>query len=294
MRLRRSRASRGARPGTRGQSKEDYTQRFSERATDYARYRPSYPPSLIKELEAEVGLEKSWKIADIGSGTGILSELFLKNGNSVFCVEPNSQMRSLAEARLGGLPGFVSIVGRAEATTLPSHSVDLVVVGQALHWFDVPRARAEFERILRNPDNICIVFNNRRKNRPAERGYSALIRKYTGAEARRVPGFEDSVARFFGSRKPRRIVMPNSQTLTARGVIGRLASSSYMPQRGSGRWKSLERDARKFVGEHGGRVTIGYYTEAYLPRVRRIGGESEKSVGKNTRSTTRGRSATSS
>ena len=289
MRLRSSRSD------TRGQGKEDYTQRFSERATDYARYRPRYPPAMIERLEGEIGLEKSWKIADIGSGTGILSELFLRNGNVVFCVEPNGQMRSMAEARLGGLPGFVSVMGRAEATTLPSHCVDLVVVGQALHWFDVPKARTEFKRILKNPDNICIVFNNRRKSRPAERAYSDLIRKYTGAEAKKVPGFEDSVARFFGSHRPKKIVMSNSQTLTARGVIGRLASSSYMPQRGSGRWKSLERDARKLVDEHGGRVTIHYYTEAYLPSGRKTIGESETPARTKTRpSMTRGRSATSS
>ena len=83
-------------------------------------------------------------IADIGSGTGFLSELFLKNGNRVFGVEPNEAMRQAGEEYLASYDGFASIDGSAEATTLDDASVDFVTAGQAFHWFDQTAARREF------------------------------------------------------------------------------------------------------------------------------------------------------
>ena len=61
----------------------DAKQRFSNRVADYVRYRPGYPPALLNLLRAECGLRPGHVIADIGSGTGKLSELFLANGNAV-------------------------------------------------------------------------------------------------------------------------------------------------------------------------------------------------------------------
>ena len=85
----------------------------------------------------------------MGSGTGILSELLLKNGNTVFGVEPNAAMRSAGEHLLQDYLKFTSVDGSAEKTTLPAGSVDLITAGQAFHWFDGPAARKEFVRILK-------------------------------------------------------------------------------------------------------------------------------------------------
>lgn len=87
-------------------------------------------------------------IADIGSGTGLLSELFLKQGNIVYGVEPNLEMRQAGELLLKDYPNFHSMNGSAELTTLPNQSIDLIVAGQAFHWFDVGQCRQEFQRIL--------------------------------------------------------------------------------------------------------------------------------------------------
>jgi SAM-dependent methyltransferase len=67
----------------------DSKQRFSSRVADYVRYRPSYPSALLDLLRSECALRSGHVIADIGSGTGFLSELFLKNGNRVYGIEPN-------------------------------------------------------------------------------------------------------------------------------------------------------------------------------------------------------------
>src|SRR5437763_17045747 len=105
----------------------DPTKRFSNRVGNYIKYRPDYSGAVIDLLTEECRLTQQSIIADIGSGTGILSELFLKNGNRVFGIEPNLPMREAGEKSIEQYPKFVSREGFAEATTLSNHSVDFVV-----------------------------------------------------------------------------------------------------------------------------------------------------------------------
>ncbi len=120
----------------------DSTQRFSSRVEDYVKYRPSYPKAILALLRRDCGLTPASAIADIGSGTGLSSKLFLANGNRVYGVEPNPEMREAAERLLAKYPRFTSVAATAEATTLPDVSADFVVAGQAFHWFDVPGRHA--------------------------------------------------------------------------------------------------------------------------------------------------------
>ena len=119
------------------------TERFTSRADAYARYRPGYPPAAVTLLQQRCGLSAQAVVADVGSGTGILTALLLASGAQVFGIEPNDAMRAVAEASLQDWPRFRSVNGTAENTTLAPQSVDLLVAGQAFHWFDVPKARAE-------------------------------------------------------------------------------------------------------------------------------------------------------
>src|SRR5712692_8631532 len=112
----------------------DAKQRFSNRVADYVRYRPGYPGALIDLLRTECGLRPDHVIADVGSGTGLLSKLFLENGNRVYGVEPNQEMREAGEEFLRSFPEFTSVAGSAEDTTLGNTSVDFVTAGQAFHW----------------------------------------------------------------------------------------------------------------------------------------------------------------
>jgi SAM-dependent methyltransferase len=141
----------------------DSTRRFSDRVNYYIRSRPRYPADLLQFCISELGLKAEDKIADIGSGTGFLSEHFLRNGNDVFGVEPNEPMRRAAERDLAQYPKFHSIAATAEQTTLPAGQFAFVVAGQAFHWFDAPRARAEFQRILKPGGQVILVWNEREK-----------------------------------------------------------------------------------------------------------------------------------
>ena len=125
------------------------TSRFSDRVENYVRYRPGYPPEVLQALQAECGLLPSHAVADIASGTGIWTRQLLENGNPVFGVEPNAEMRLAGERLLAAFPNFTSIAGTAEATTLSDQSVDFVTAAQAAHWFDRKESRSEFVRILK-------------------------------------------------------------------------------------------------------------------------------------------------
>lgn len=137
----------------------EHTAIYSSKAEDYAAHRPDYARKAIRALVELTRLDSTWIVADIGSGTGNLSWHLVGHTRRVLAVEPNDAMRHQAEHLLGGDTSFVSIVGTAEQTTLPDHIVDLITVGQALHWFDGPRARREFARILKPCGLLAVLWN---------------------------------------------------------------------------------------------------------------------------------------
>ncbi len=155
------------------------TERFSDRVEDYVKYRPHYEAGRGGRFLAEVyGFAPSWEVADVGSGTGISTEPFLKHGNTLFAIEPNDDMRRKAEELLGGYERFVSVDGTAEATGLAEASVELVVAGQAFHWFDPVRSREEFVRVLKPGGVVALIWNERLMESPFESAYEALILHY--------------------------------------------------------------------------------------------------------------------
>lgn len=207
-------------------------QRFSNRVQDYVRYRPGYPADVLTFLSQNCGLHGRHVIADIGSGTGLLSKLFLENGNHVYGVEPNAEMQAAGEEFLHCYPNFAGISGSAEATTLAERSIDFVTVGQAFHWFDPVVTRNEFSRILKPGGWVVVVSNERETDStPFLRDYEALLRRF-GTDYARVsdsyPRPEDMRA-FFGSNDFLSHDLPNSQDFDFAGLSGRLCSSSYAP-----------------------------------------------------------------
>ena len=141
----------------------DPKKRFSSRVENYIKYRPSYPVEILDFLKKKKILAKDTSIADIGSGTGILTKIFLDNGNHVYGVEPNNDMRKAAENLLRDYKNFSSVKGSAEATGLEENSINLIIAGQAFHWFDVEKAKKEFKRILKPNGHVVLIWNNRGK-----------------------------------------------------------------------------------------------------------------------------------
>ena len=243
----------------------DSVQRFTSRVEDYARYRPTYPPALLDLLQTECGLTPEFRVADIGSGTGLLTQRFLQFGCTVTGVEPNAKMRAAGDAYLAAFPKFHSVEGRAESTGLPDHSVDLVTAAQAFHWFDPPQARAEFQRILTAPGWVALIWNERREVNGLMDGYEDLVRRY-GPEPRHI--LTQEIQEFFGGRL-KQSNLPNQQVFDITGLKGRFLSASYAPLPGTERYASLMEELDRLFAAHeqDGRVTLIYETEVYLGRL---------------------------
>lgn len=139
----------------------DTTNKFDGRATDYTVARPSYSMDFINCLYSQHGLSKASIIADIGSGTGKFSKLLLDRRSEVYCVEPNADMRSVAEKELCGYINFHSVAGNAENTNLKDNFVDCITVAQAFHWFDVPKFKQECLRIIKTGSKVFLIWNIR-------------------------------------------------------------------------------------------------------------------------------------
>lgn len=268
----------------------DATALFGARAGDYARHRPSYPAALFDDLAAGSlgladdraigplglvddraarlrGLAPPADVAEVGSGTGLFAEALLGRGYRVLAVEPNGPMREAAERRLGGQPGFVSVDGRAEATTLPDASVDLVVAAQALHWFTHAEAAAELRRIARPPHHALFVWNvGDRDASPFMREYHALACDFAPNTAfNEAPSSFDALVASYAPGAVRRLY-PYEQPLDREGLVGRLRSAASAPKPGEPR--DVEMCARLGAlfdaHEQNGTITIAYLTVAHV------------------------------
>lgn len=248
------------------------TARFSTRVEDYVKYRPDYPVAVLDWLRAKCGLTPAAVVADVGSGTGKLAELFLRNGNRVFGVEPNREMRAAGERLLAGFPNFVSVDGAAEATTLPGASADFVTAGQAFHWFDPGPTRREFARILRPGGWVAVVWNARAMTSPFQQAYEHLLLEfcpeYTQVNHRDVS--EEDLRSWLGLAPFLKASFANGQSFDFAGLAGRLLSSSYAPEPGHPNHEpmmtSLAALFSRFQVE--GQVRFEYETQVYCGQMR--------------------------
>jgi SAM-dependent methyltransferase len=244
------------------------TERFSDRVENYVRYRPGYPEGIIQTLVSQTGLSPGAVVADIGSGTGISAELFLRHGCTVHGVEPNEAMRAAAERPLSGYPHFHSIDGTAEATTLRSGSIDHVVAAQAFHWFDAPAARREFTRILKPGGWVVLFWNTRLTDASLFlRAYEDLLLEYatdySQIDHRNVDA--ERLQAFFGGGYEERS-FENHQQFDLEGLCGRLLSSSYAPNVGHPRHAPMLEALQRIFHAHqqDGRVRFEYRTEMHF------------------------------
>ena len=249
----------------------DPTQRFSSRVDNYVRYRPGYPPAVLETLKQECGLTGSHTIADIGSGTGFLSKLFLDHGNAVTGVEPNADMRRAGEQFLHSYPNFTSVAGSAEATTLPGHSIDFVTAGQAAHWFNLVKARREFVRILKTGGWVVLVWNERKTDStPFLTAYENLLLTYgTDYQEIRHERTSAEIGTFFAPAPFQSKVFPYEQRFDYQGLQGRLLSSSYTPQADDPKHAPMLQELRRIFDRHQyqGRVAFEYDTRMFYGRL---------------------------
>lgn len=247
------------------------TERFSNRVENYILYRPSYPNDLIKFFIEKNDLTEDTIIADVGSGTGILTELFLKNGNKVFAIEPNDEMRGAAERLLHHYSNFKSIPATAEKTSLESESVDLIIAGQAFHWFDFEKTKTEFARILKTGGIVALIWNDRKTGNSdfAKEFENLILRFAVDYDAVDHKNFHEEKLHPFFSGEMKTKSFPNYQHLDFEGLKGRLLSASYIPTGGE-HFKKMIDELQVLFQNHqqNGKVTIEYETQVFYGKVK--------------------------
>lgn len=245
----------------------DPVTRFSNRAENYAKFRPNYPAQVIDILQSNCGLTEISKVADVGSGTGILSELFLKNGNLVIGIEPNAAMRLAAERLLSRFENFVSTDATAEATKLEPASIDFITAGQAFHWFDRAKAKKEFARILKPDGWVVLIWNERKLDSTAFlRDYENLLLRYgTDYDQVRHENVAGEIAHFFAPETFELATLENAQHFDLESLKGRTRSASYTPEPGTPNFEPLFTKLEEIFNKHKsyGMVTFEYQTRLY-------------------------------
>ncbi len=229
------------------------TERFTGRVAEYERYRSRYPDEVISTLVERCGLTPQSHIADIGAGTGMLSELFLAYGNAVVAVEPNDEMRGACERLTQRWPGLQVRKGTAEATGLEDASMDLLAAGRAFHWFDPEPTRHEFQRILRRGGWIVLVSNSRvRDESPQSVAFEAILNEYgSDYEANRQRyKIDPTIDSFFVGGELFRTEFAGEQRLTLEELSGLTQSLSVAPLLSDPRYAALQSALENFFFEY--------------------------------------------
>jgi SAM-dependent methyltransferase len=209
---------------------------FGSAASEYAEHRPDYAHDAVRwALEPAPGT----RVLDLGAGTGKLTATLVALGADVIAVEPDPAM--LSELR-GALPTARALRGSAEAIPLPDGSVDAVLAGHSLHWFDMSVAGPEIARVL-SPGGILAGLWNVTDDRVdwvsglARVGGSAALGRRDRLSTWRVATADlylprTGVAARFGS--PEQAEFPHGQRRTAESLVAKIATHAgllVMPAR---------------------------------------------------------------
>jgi len=247
--------------------------RFDGKGETYAKYRPTYPQAFIDYLCSDIGISKKSIFADIGSGTGILTKQLLNLGCRVYAVEPNDDMRAVAERDLSRYDNFVSVNGIAENTTLDANSIDYVTVAQAFHWFDRGRFKIECRRIIKQSSKVVLVWNSPVFDAEIVVDCDNILKKYCsdfgrGGDTRGKKGVNLPFNKFFNGDYEER-AFENSTTANLNEFIGRHLSSSYTLKENDENYLVYIAELTECFHKHSadGIVTVPTVTRSYAGEV---------------------------
>jgi ubiquinone/menaquinone biosynthesis C-methylase UbiE len=247
--------------------------RFSDRVDNYVKYRPHYPDEVFDFLESEKIIDKGFTIADIGSGTGISADPLLKRNYTVYGIEPNKEMRKAAEKFLIEYKNFKSVAATAENTMLENASVNTIIAGQAFHWFDRPKTKAEFKRILKPNGFVVLMWNDRQTNTTDFlKVYEDFLQMF-GTDYKEVnhKNTQDKKIfdEFLGEGNYKEKTFFNFQDIDFTGLKGRVLSSSYMPNEGHKDFDFMISCLKKIFlrYQENGTVRLVYDTKIYYGQI---------------------------
>ncbi len=246
--------------------------KFSGKADIYARFRPTYPDEALDYLYTDAGLSEESVVADIGSGTGILTELLLRRGSFVYGVEPNGDMRRTAEQSLAEYTRFRSVNASAEHTGLPASSVDFVTAAQSFHWFDRAAFKTECRRILKSGGKAALLWNSRdsqsalvAENDAVNRAFCPSFKGFSGGMRGEGPGEYND----FFRNNCAYCVIRHDLVFDEDSFIGRNMSASYAPAQTDSRHADYIAALRELFRKYGsgGQLLMPNLTRIYVGEV---------------------------
>ncbi len=254
--------------------KEEYLtnkHKFDQKGAVYSGGRPSYPEEIFSYLESNKIINSNSVCADIGAGTGIFTSQLAPCVKSVYAVEPNENMRFVAEQQYGSLGNVISVNATAESTTLSDASLDMITVAQAFHWFDREKFKTECRRILREDGYVVLVWNDRDAN-------SEIIKDNFAVNKEFCPNFKGSSNGIdFGKEgfsdffcgEFEIIEFENNYVYDIDTFIKRNLSSSYSPKVTDSNYNSYVNAIKAVFNKHcvGGVVNYPYITRCYIGKV---------------------------
>ncbi|MCI4366246.1 MAG: class I SAM-dependent methyltransferase [Thermoplasmata archaeon] len=205
------------------------TARGFDRAADvYERARPEYPVPAMESIRDRLALGPGATVVDLAAGTGKLTRsLQAAFEVRIIAVEPSVGMRG---EFLRAVPSVPILDGTAERIPLGDAVADAVVVGQAFHWFDPPRALAEIARVLRDRGGLALIWNHRDERVPWVERFGRVIHavEHTSAPSARDTGWKGALqaSDLFGPLEEARYDWV--QRLTPKGLVERALSVSYV------------------------------------------------------------------
>ena len=247
--------------------------KFNGMGKIYSKYRPSYPVNFIDYLFTDVGISQSSTIADIGSGTGILTKQLLEKGSKVYGIEPNVDMRAIAETNLKNFSKFTSINGNSENTTIADNSIDYITVAQAFHWFDREKFKKECQRILKHEGKVILVWNTRdneselvMENYEVNRKYCPNFKGFSDGMYGKTN--EDDFSNFFNGKYETKVFI-NNLIFDMDGFIGRNLSASYALKSNDAQYNNYVNELKKIYEKYSnnGQLIMPNLTRSYIGKV---------------------------
>ena len=243
-------------------------ERFDGRAADYDLYRERYDPNeILAPLRDWCGLTPEWLVADVGAGTGMLSDVFLANGNRVIAIEPNTEMRAACAHLHQGESRLEIRGGTAEATGLGDASIDMVCSGRALHWFNLEAAMREFRRVVRPGGWVVSVAAGRTEfGREENEAFVRVLEQFSGSAKERLEAYSayTRMKNFFEGGEFHHYERGGELRMDWEHLRGMALSLSHTPRIGDPRFPEFERALKEFFDRYQKNSVVTWETRCWL------------------------------
>lgn len=217
----------------------------------YERVRPGYPPECVEWLVPS----QARRAADVGAGTGKFTRELVQRCPQVTAVDPSEDMLSVLTEHL---PGVDCVLGTAEATGLPTASVDVVTIAQAWHWCDPAEASTEAARILVSGGVFGLLWNQLDVSVPWVHRLSRIM--HAGDVFR--PNYRPPLGAWFSN--PESKVVAWMQSLPVADIVELARSRSYYQNASAGVRAKVEANLLWYLHDHLGHESGAVIQLPYL------------------------------